>query len=136
LCKEFKLKRLFAIGVLAILGGCSSSPLDPYYVGRWTSEDSRDDYAILPNLPMSEPSTGRPYLHVCYNKLFHDEMKIQKLVAQNCTNGELVDNRSDLYTCSLSAPIRATWRCDSLSRAASEARPLLRVPRLSRDISK
>jgi hypothetical protein len=36
-----------------------------------------------------------------------------------------MDNRIDLYACSVTAPVRATFSCDRLSREASEGRPNL-----------
>ncbi len=110
---------------LPLLTACGSLGGEPYYLGRWLPDDS-GKMEIPVRVPLKDPQTGRPYLSVCYNKLLHDAEKVRALVRENCSDPQLVYNRSDLYACSLTAPIRATYSCSGLSRAASEARPNLR----------
>jgi hypothetical protein len=108
-----------------LIGGCSGPISEPYYLGRWIQDDS-GKMEIPSRVPLKDSQTGRPYLSVCYNSMLHDAEQVRTLVRNNCTDPQLVFNRSDLYACSLSAPVRATYSCSGLSRAASEARPNLR----------
>lgn len=117
------MKSLIAICALLILGGCSNSLVGPYYVGRWMPQDDPNKVEIP---PLALTANGKPLLHVCYNKMLHDAEQIRSLVSENCSGGELVGSELDLYACSLSSPMRATYRCSSLSRAALESRPMLR----------
>lgn len=110
---------------MALLSACSGAGGEPYYLGRW-SQDDVGKMEVSSNAPQKDPRTGRPYLSVCYNRLLHDAEKVRALVRDNCSDPYLVYNQNDLYSCSLAAPIRATYSCSGLSRAASEARPNLR----------
>lgn len=115
----------FAAAWAAILAGCSGMGSEPYYLGRWQPGDA-GTMEIPSRVPMKDTLTGRPYLSICYNSMLHDAAQIRTLVRENCTDPQLVYNRSDFHACSLSAPVRATYSCNSLSRAALEARPNLR----------
>lgn len=110
---------------LVLLSACGGAGGEPYYLGRWTTDDS-GKMDIPSRVPLKDAETGRPYLSVCYNKMLHDAEKVRSLVRDNCSDPYLVFNRTDLYACSLAAPVRATYSCSGLSRAASEARPNLR----------
>lgn len=114
-----------AAAIAAVLAGCGGAGPEPYYLGRWTAADS-GTMDIPSRVPQKDPVTGRPYLSVCYNKMLHDAEQVRALVRDNCTDPQLLFNNSDLYACSLAAPVRATYSCHSLSRAALEARPNLR----------
>lgn len=116
---------VFAAAAAVTLAGCGGAGPEPYYLGRWTSADSGS--ADVPSrVPLKDPVTGRPYLSICYNKMLHDAEQVRRLVRDNCTDPQLLFNRNDLYACSLAAPVRATYSCSALSRAALEARPNLR----------
>ncbi len=114
-----------AAATAALLTACGGIAAEPYYLGRWTQSDS-GTMDIPSRVPLTDPYTGRPYLSVCYNKMLHDAEQVRRLVRDNCTDPQLMFNHSDLYACSLAAPVRATYSCSRLSRAASEARPNLR----------
>lgn len=110
---------------LALLSACGGAGGEPYYLGRWTSDDA-GKMDIPSRVPLKDSRTGRPYLSICYNKMLHEAEQVRALVRDNCNDPHLVYNRTDLYACSLAAPVRATYSCSGLSRAASEARPNLR----------
>ena len=113
----------FAAVAAAFVTACSGS--EPYYLGRWTAGES-GTMEVPSRVPLKDPATGRPYLSVCYNKMLHDAGQVRTLVRDNCSDPQLLYNGSDLYACSLAAPVRATYSCSALSRAAAEARPNLR----------
>lgn len=115
----------FAAFVAAVLAGCAGAGPEPYYLGRWTPAD-HGTMDIPGRVQLKDPVTGRPYLSVCYNKLLHDAGQVRALVRDNCADPQLLYNSSDLYACSLAAPVRATYSCSKLSRGALEARPNLR----------
>lgn len=106
------------------LAGCAGPASEPYYIGRWTPSDS-GKVDVPSRVPLTDVRTGRPYFSICYNKMLHTPEQVRQLVRENCTDPRLFYNGSDLYACSLSAPIRATYSCSALSRAAEEARPNL-----------
>lgn len=107
--------------LLAVLTGCAS---DPYYLGRWQPADSgKVDVGL--GLPMNDVTTGRPNFSVCYSSMLHSAEKVRALVQKHCGDPRLTDNVTDLYSCSVSAPVRATYSCSALSRTAEEARPNL-----------
>jgi hypothetical protein len=123
--KSHLVRIAFAAAITMLLAGCSGVGPEPYYLGRWTPADS-GSVDIPSRVPLKDPVTGRPYLSVCYNKMLHDAEQVRSLVRDNCTDPQLLFNNRDLYACSLAAPVRATYSCSSLSRAALEARPNLR----------
>jgi hypothetical protein len=110
-------------GLLALLAACSNSAPAPYLLANWKSGEE-NQYAISSLAPQKGPN-GKPTLSVCYSKMANSVEQIRRLVAQNCTNPGLMDNRVDLYVCAVTSPVRATFSCDALSREASEARPNL-----------
>lgn len=114
-------RRSAAAAALLLVAACAG---DPYYLGR-TIPGDYNRFTVGPRIGEKDPVTNRPYLSVCYNRLLHSAEKIRNLVAENCTDPQLIENTDDLYTCAVSAPIRATYSCASLSRAAAEARPNL-----------
>lgn len=113
-----------ACTVLALASGCTAVT-EPYYLGRMSGADV-SGYQVSSYARPVDRVTKLPLLHVCYSKLFHSTESIRNLVSQNCDNPRLTYNGSDPYSCSLIAPIRASFRCDKLSREAIEARPNLR----------
>ena len=114
-------RRSAAAAVLLLLAACAG---DPYYLGR-TSPGDGGRFEPAPRIGETEIRTGRPYLSVCYNRLLHSAEEVRKLVTENCSDPRLMQNTNDLYACSISAPVRATYSCASLSRTAAEARPNL-----------
>jgi hypothetical protein len=116
--------RLLAAGLLLGLAGCSAVSSEPYMLGRLQPGDSgRFEVGLLPR--QNDPSTGRPFLSLCYNRLSHTQEQILALVQKHCSDPRLYYNAVDLYSCSLSSPVRVTYSCASLSRTAEEARPNL-----------
>lgn len=109
-------------GLLALLAGCSNSP-QPYILANWKAGDA-EQYAVATRTPQKGPN-GKPTFSICYSRLASSVDEIRRMVAANCTNPGLMQNRVDLYTCSISAPSRATFSCDALSREARETRPNL-----------
>lgn len=108
----------------AILAGCSGPASEPYLLGRLLQQDVSVYEAG--NIPRgNELTTGRPYLSVCYNSSLHSAEQVRALVRRHCSDAQLKWNATDLYSCSLSAPVRVTYTCSSLSRTAEEARPNL-----------
>lgn len=120
-----RLGGVFAAGIAGVvLAGCAGPVSEPYYIGRWTRSDG-NKVEIPSRVPLVDAKTGRPYLSICYNKMLHTAEQVRNLVRENCGDPQLAYNGSDLYACSLAAPIRATYSCSALSRAAKEARPNL-----------
>ena len=109
-----------AAGLLGLLTACADTGPQPYYLANWRPGDS-GHYAVDSFAPQKGPN-GLPTFSVCYSRMFNTVEEIRQLVAQNCTNPGLMENRVDLYGCSVSAPVRATFSCDRLSREAAEAR--------------
>jgi len=119
------LRRSLAAGSLLILAGCGVVSDEPYMLGRYPVRDYNNyEVGLLPLA--NHPVTGRPYFSLCYNRLSHEPAQILGLVQKHCGDPQLFYNSVDLYSCSLSAPVRATYSCASLSRTAEEARPNLR----------
>lgn len=119
-------RRVVGIAMAAAgLAACTGPISEPYYLGRWTAAD-QGRMEIPSRVPLVDTKTGRPYLSICYNKMLHDAEQVRALVRDNCADPQLVYNRTDLNACSLAAPVRATYSCSGLSRAALEARPVLR----------
>lgn len=116
--------RLGAVTLLAVLTGCSGPLSEPYYLGRWTPDDI-GKVEVRGSYLLREAGTGRPVFSVCYNKLTHKAEQVRALVRKHCADPQLLENESDLYACSLSAPVRASYSCSALSRTAEEARPNL-----------
>jgi len=112
---------LVAVFAAAMTAGCAS---EPYYLGRTTASDS-GKFQQQTYVPQKDPWTKQPYFSICYNKLLHSAEQVRALVKENCSDPQLYQNITDLYNCSLEAPVRATYSCTALSRAASEARPNL-----------
>lgn len=101
--------------LLGLLAGCGSS------IGA-------EPYFIAGRPPLKEdPQTKQPLLSVCYNSMIHDAASVRDLVAQHCVAPVLRFNRSDLDRCSLAAPVRVTFACSELSRAAAESKPNLPI---------
>jgi hypothetical protein len=99
---------------------------EPYMLGRrLPGDDINYEVGLLPLA--NNPTTGRPYFSLCYNRLSHNPEQIRALVQKHCGDPQLFYNSTDLYSCSLSAPVRATYSCSALSRTAEEARPNLNV---------
>lgn len=95
-------------------------------LGRWQPGDSGNyEVGLVPTA--NHAATGRPYFSLCYNRLSHKPEQITALVRKHCGDPQLTYNAADLYSCSLSAPVRATYSCAALSRTAEEARPNLSV---------
>lgn len=112
-----------AVGLLALLAACSGAGPEPYTLANWKpGEESQ--YAVASLAPQKGPN-GKPTLSVCYSRALNSVEDIRRLVTRNCTNPGLMENRTDLYACSVTSPIRATFSCDRLSREAAEARPNL-----------
>lgn len=110
--------------LLVMLAGCGSLGGEPYMLGRLQSGDStRYEVGLLPM--GNDQATGRPFFSLCYNRLSHKPEQIRALVQKHCSDPQLYYNHADLYSCSLSAPVRATYSCAALSRTAEEARPNL-----------
>jgi hypothetical protein len=119
-------RRGLAVGLLLGLTGCGAVSSEPYMLGR-----------RLPGLPgeyetgqlplANDTRTGRPFFSLCYNRLSHKPEQVLALVRKHCGDPQLFYNSTDLYSCSLSAPVRATYSCAALSRTAEEARPNLSV---------
>jgi hypothetical protein len=119
-------RRGLAAGLLLGLTGCGAVAGDPYMLGRRLPTDgSQFELGLLP--AANDPRTGRPYFSLCYNRLSHKPEQILTLVQKHCGDPQLFYNNTDLYSCSLSAPVRATYSCSALSRTAEEARPNLNV---------
>jgi hypothetical protein len=108
--------------LLVALTGCTGS--QPYYLGRWTPADSGKVETGL-GVTMNDPVTGRPNFSVCYSSMLHKAEEVRALVQKHCGDPQLRENTTDLYSCSLTAPVRATYSCSALSRTAEEARPNL-----------
>ncbi|MFN4311875.1 MAG: hypothetical protein ACK4FK_14925 [Ferrovibrio sp.] len=109
----------------AILAGCSGPVSEPYYLGRFRQEDVgiyQQGFLRWAN----DPATGRPFFSICYNSTLHTAEQVRALVQKHCSDPQLKWNVTDLFSCSLSAPVRVTYSCGSLSRTAEEARPNLR----------
>lgn len=109
--------------ILPILAGCSTVS-EPYYVGRWQPGDLGKMEAGL-GLSQNDPRSGRPNFSVCYSSLLHSAAQVRALAQKHCGDPHLTANVTDLYTCSFTAPVRATYSCSALSRTAEEARPNL-----------
>lgn len=119
-------RRGLAAGLLLALTGCGAVSGEPYMLGRRLPSDSgRFEVGQLP--PANDSRTGRPFFSLCYNRLSHKPEQIRALVQKHCGDPQLFYNNTDLYSCSLSAPVRATYSCSALSRTAEEARPNLNV---------
>jgi hypothetical protein len=119
------LRRSLAAGSLLILAGCGVVSDEPYMLGRYLPGDSGNyEVGLLP--AANNPATGRPYFSLCYNRLSHKPEQILALVQKHCGDPQLYYNATDLYSCSLSSPVRATYSCAALSRTAEEARPNLK----------
>ncbi|MEK9969156.1 MAG: hypothetical protein VW600_08455 [Ferrovibrio sp.] len=117
-------RRGLAAGILLLLAGCGAVSSEPYMLGRRLPGDgSNFEVGQLPSA--NNPVTGRPYFSLCYNRLSHSPAQILGLVQQHCSDPQLFFNAADLYSCSLSSPVRVTYSCASLSRTAEEARPNL-----------
>lgn len=110
-------------GLLCLLAACSDAAPEPYTLANWKSSE-RSQYAVALYAPQVGPN-GKPTLSVCYSRALNSVEDIRRLVTQNCTNPGLMENKLDLYACSATAPTRATFSCDRLSREAAEARPNL-----------
>lgn len=111
-------------GLLALLAGCGVTSSDPYMLGRPQPGDSgKFELGLLPI--RNDPATGRPYFSLCYSKLSHKPEQITALVQKHCGDPQLYYHQVDLYSCSLSSPVRLTYSCAALSRTAEEARPNL-----------
>lgn len=107
-----------------MLAGCGSLGGEPYMLGRAQPGDSSKYETGL--LPLgNDRVTGRPYFSLCYNRLSHKPEQITAMVRKHCSDPQLFENKADLYSCSLSAPVRVTYSCAGLSRTAEEARPNL-----------
>lgn len=119
-------RRGLAAGLLLGLAGCGAVGGEPYMLGRIQPGDSgRFETGLLPTA--NDPRTGRPFFSLCYNRLSHKPEQILALVQKHCGDPQLFYNATDLYSCSLSAPVRATYSCSALSRTAEESRPNLNV---------
>jgi hypothetical protein len=113
-----------AAALLPVLVGCSAVGGEPYMLGRPQPGDAgKFELGLLPT--RNDPATGRPFFSLCYNRLSHKPEQIVALVRKHCSDPQLTYNQADLYSCSLSAPVRATYSCAGLSRTAEEARPNL-----------
>ncbi|WP_341913637.1 hypothetical protein [Ferrovibrio terrae] len=111
-------------GLLLLLGGCGVVGSEPYMLGRAQPGDaSKFELGLLPTV--NDAQTGRPYFSLCYNRLSHKPEQIRALVQKHCADPQPFYNQTDLYSCSLSAPVRLTYSCAALSRTAEEARPNL-----------
>lgn len=119
-------RRGLAAGLLLGLAGCGAIGSDPYMLGRRQLSDAgRAEVGLVPL--QNDPVSGKPNFSLCYNRLSHKPERILALVQKHCADPELYYNGTDLYSCSLSAPVRATYICTALSRTAEEARPNLSV---------
>ncbi len=119
-------RRGLAASLLLGLTGCGAVSGEPYMLGRVQQGDSGNfEIGLLP--AGNNKITGRPYFSLCYNRLSHKPEQVLALVRKHCGDPELFYNNTDLYSCSLSAPVRATYSCSALSRTAEEARPNLNV---------
>lgn len=110
--------------MLPLLAGCGGTISEPYYVGRWQAGDAGKLESGL-GLPQHDPKTGRPNFTICYSSMLHTAAQVRALAQKHCGDPQLTANVTDLYTCSLTAPVRATYNCSALSRTAEEARPNL-----------
>lgn len=93
------------------------------------------DPSILTDTPdPANCAAGRPnrvtfrcapqnYYSVCYNKQSATPEEIRKLVSENCADAQLIQHGPDTVNCSLANPVRVSYRCSALSRAAAEMRP-------------
>lgn len=109
--------------MLPLLAGCGTIS-EPYYVGRWQTGDAGKlergfGYAEY------DTTTGRPNFTICYSNMLHTAAQIRALAQKHCGDPKLIANVTDIYTCSITAPVRATYNCSALSRTAEEARPNL-----------
>ncbi|PJI42364.1 hypothetical protein [Ferrovibrio sp.] len=121
-----KWQRRLAVALLLGLTGCGVVADEPYMLGRRLPGDgSNYEVGLLPTANNS--MTGRPYFSLCYSRLSHKPEQILAFVQKHCGDPQLFYNSTDLYSCSLSAPVRATYSCSALSRTAEEARPNLNV---------
>ncbi len=119
-------RRGLAAALLLGLTGCGAVSGEPYMLGRVQPGDSGSfETGQLPT--GNNQTTGRPYFSLCYNRLSHKPEQVLALVRKHCGDPQLFFNQTDLYSCSLSAPVRATYSCSALSRTAEEARPNLNV---------
>lgn len=119
-------RRGLAASLLLGLTGCGAVSGEPYMLGRVQQGDSGNfETGLLPT--GNDKITGRPYFSLCYNRLSHKPEQVLALVRKHCGDPELFYNNTDLYSCSLSAPVRVTYSCSALSRTAEEARPNLNV---------
>lgn len=109
--------------MLPLLAGCGAVS-EPYYVGRWQAGDVGKMEVGL-SLPQNDPTTGLPNFSICYSSMLHSAAQVRALAQKHCGNPQLTSNVTDLYTCSMAAPVRATYSCSALSRTAEEARPNL-----------
>lgn len=119
-------RRSLAAGLLLGLTGCGAVSSEPYMLGR-RLPDMSQGYEIGQLPAANDPRTGRPFFSLCYNRLSHTPEQVLALVRKHCGDPQLFYNSTDLYSCSLSAPVRATYSCAALSRTAEEARPNLGV---------
>ncbi|WP_341896751.1 hypothetical protein [Ferrovibrio terrae] len=111
-------------GLLLLLGGCGVVGGEPYMLGRALPGDAgKFDIGLLP--VSNDARTGRPFFSLCYNRLSHKPEQIRALVQKHCADPQQYYNQTDLYSCSLTAPVRLTYSCAALSRTAEEARPNL-----------
>jgi hypothetical protein len=116
--------RLGAVLLLTVLNGCTGAVSEPYYLGRWTSSEGGKVEVGL-GIKQNDPLTGRPNFSVCYSRLTHTPAQVRALVQKHCGDPQMTFNATDLYSCSLAAPVRTTYSCSALSRTAEEARPNL-----------
>jgi len=117
-------RRGLAAALLLGCTGCGAVSGEPYMLGRVQPGDSGQfETGLLP--AATNPNTGRPYFSLCYNRLSHKPEQVLALVRKHCGDPQLFYNQTDLYSCSLSAPVRVTYSCSALSRTAEEARPNL-----------
>lgn len=92
---------------------------------RLPTDGGQFEVGLLP--ATNDSRTGRPFFSLCYNRLSHQPEQILALVQKHCGDPQLFYNQTDLYSCSLTAPVRATYSCSALSRTAEETRPNLSV---------
>ncbi len=119
-------RRSVGAGLLLGLTGCGAVSSEPYMLGR-RLPGLTTGYEIGQLPAANDPRTGRPFFSLCYNRLSHTPDQVLALVRKHCGDPQLFYNSTDLYSCSLSAPVRATYSCAALSRTAEEARPNLGV---------
>lgn len=106
-------KPAVALLLASLLAACETAPTDPYFAAPKRGEVRR------------VPAGQRIEVSVCYSSATTSSERLRQLVAEHCTDARPVAHGYDLDTCSLLAPVRATYSCSRISNWLETARPLM-----------